>query len=178
MGKRSDGAFKRRKNDTYDTPFGPAMRLVTHLDSHVRYCEPCAGKGDLIRHLNLYGHDCVAAWDIDPRASGIDRVNALNIDEAPADADFFITNPPWTRSIMHPLIRHLSSMLPTWLLFDADWMHNRDAREYLPSCVKIVSVGRVKWIEDSKYGALDNTAWYLFDAKHTDGPRFIGWPND
>ena len=51
---------------------------------------------------------------------------------------------------------------PTWLLFDADWAHTKQARPYLKYCDKIVSVGRVKWIPDSKMTGKDNCAWYLF----------------
>lgn len=75
----------------------------------------------------------------------------------------FITNPPWTRSLLHPLIVHLSNQAPTWLLFDADWMHTKQAAPYLDRLVRIVSVGRLKWIPDSKMDGKDNCAWYLFN---------------
>ena len=53
---------------------------------------------------------------------------------------------------------------PTWLLFDADWMHTKQSAIYISYCVKVVSVGRVKWIEGSKSVGKDNCAWYLFDG--------------
>ena len=31
-------------------------------------------------------------------------------------------------------------------------------------CSKVVSIGRVKWIEGSKGVGKDNCCWYLFDA--------------
>jgi hypothetical protein len=49
--------------------------------------------------------------------------NALDIQAA----SMFITNPPWDRKVLHPLIEHLSSIAPTWLLFDADWMHTKQS---------------------------------------------------
>lgn len=41
-------------------------------------------------------------------------------------------------------------------------------------CVKVVSVGRVKWIEDSKMTGKDNCAWYLFDENHVGPTQFYG----
>ena len=61
------------------------------------------------------------------------------------------------------MILHFSAMRPTWLLFDADWVHTRQAAPYLPHLRKIVSIGRVRWIEGSKHAGKDNCAWYLFD---------------
>jgi len=64
---------------------------------------------------------------------------------------------------------------PTWLLFDADWAHTKQAIPYLEMCLKIVAVGRVKWIEGSEGPGKDNAAWYLFDAKQAPcRPVFYG----
>jgi hypothetical protein len=125
------------------------------------FCEPCAGDGALIRHLWRHGHKCPLAWDIEPRAGGIDQLDALK--SFAVNVDFYITNPPWDREILHALISHLSAQLPTWLLFDADWMHTRQSAPFLPWLKAIVSVGRVKWIPDSKMTGKDNCAWYLFN---------------
>jgi len=89
--------------------------------------------------------------------------DAFNIESAAEDVDLFVTNPPWDRKILHRLIVHLIEIRPTWLLFDADWMHTKQAAPYLRYCRKIVSVGRVKWFPDSPHTGKDNCAWYLFD---------------
>jgi hypothetical protein len=49
------------------------------------------------------------------------------------------------------MIVNLSARLPTWLLFDADWMHTRQAAPYLPALPqdRQRAPGRVKWIPDS-----------------------------
>jgi hypothetical protein len=39
---------------------------------------------------------------------------------------------------------------------------------------KIVSIGRVKWIEDSAGSGKDNAAWYLFDAIKAGPTEFYG----
>jgi len=61
-------------------------------------------------------------------------------------------------------------------LFDADWMHTKQSAILMTYCVKVVSVGRVKWIEGSKSVGKDNCAWYLFDiAKRSGTPtEFYG----
>jgi hypothetical protein len=103
--------------------------------------------------------------------------DALDVTAAAVDmagADYIITNPPWGRSILHPMIMHFSAMRPTWLLFDADWMHTRQAAPFMPWLRKIVSVGRVKWIPDSKMTGKDNSAWYLFDQNGAGQTEFYG----
>lgn len=169
MAKRSN--FPRRDKDTYDTPYGPVMALLPHLAPSTRYREPCAGKGDLIRHLATHGHECVAASDIAPRARGIKKIDALELDFGTV-ANCIITNPPWKRTLLHPMIARFSWIAPTWLLFDADWAHTQQAQPYLKYCQKIVSVGRVQWIEGSKNTGKDNAAWYLFDRQHIGNPVF------
>ena len=67
-------------------------------------------------------------------------------------------------------------MAPTWLLFDADWMHTKQSAPLMPYCRAIVSVGRLKWIPDSAMTGKDNAAWYLFDQRRSSEafPLFIG----
>jgi|TARA_R110002020_G_scaffold84979_10_gene210069 hypothetical protein len=95
--------------------------------------------------------------------------DALEIkkDNVEPRVDFFVTNPPWSRPTLHALIMHLSAIRPTWLLFDADWAHTKQAAPYLAHCRKIVSVGRCKWIPGSPHTSKDSCSWYLFD--HPDG---------
>lgn len=170
MGKRSN--FDRIPRDFYPTPREAVIPLLPHLKPGTRYVEPCAGNGALIDHLAAAGHSCVAAWDIEPMRSDIARQDALEA-ELP-EADCYITNSPWDRKILHQLIVRLSEQAPTWLLFDADWVHTVQAVPYLPRLRKIVAVGRVKWIPDSKFTGKDNCCWHLFDARHRPAAKFIG----
>lgn len=49
------------------------------------------------------------------------------------------------------------------------------AAEFMPALRAVVSVGRVKWIPDSKMTGKDNCAWHLFDADPAcNGARFYG----
>lgn len=166
MGKRSD--FDRRKNDAYHTPAAPVLPLIPHLRGVKTFAEPCAGEGHLVGHLQRFGLVCAYEGDIE---AGYDALEYRFEDEATFDA--IITNPPWTREILHPMITRFQSIAPTWLLFDADWIHTRQAVPFIDQCSHIVSVGRVKWIEDSKFTGKDNAAWHRFHAQHVGGPRFF-----
>ena len=103
-------------------------------------------------------------------------IGALLLDETLLfGATIFVTNPPWYRPWMHRIIRHLASLRPTWLLFDAAWKETDQAAPFGAICAKIVSVGRLKWIENSSYNSTDDCSWYLFDARH-EGPTEYVWP--
>lgn len=126
----------------------------------------------MVDHLEAAGHACAHAHDIEPRRANVDRKDALTT--MTGNIDCFITNPPWDRKILHPLIVFLSSQHPTWLLFDADWMHTRQSAPFMPFLRKIVSVGRVKWIPDSPFTGKDNCCWYLFDQTSDAPAQFVG----
>lgn len=163
MGKRSN--FERKENDFYPTPYPAVVPLLPHLMPKVKYIEPCVGAGDLVRHLDFHGHECVGTYDLPDDAT----LKTYDV----AGAEYFITNPPWSRQLLHPTIHNLRKQLPTWLLFDAGWAFTKQAKEFLPYCSKIVTIGRVKWIPGSKYGSLDDACWYLFVARNTN-TRFYG----
>lgn len=170
MGKRSD--FARLPRDFYPTPAEAVRPLLAHLAPGTRFVEPCAGDGALVDHLTAAGHVCVWESDIEPQRSML-QADALALHYVSQDC--IITNPPWDRKVLHPLIVHLSDQAPTWLLFDADWIHTRQAAPFLSRLRRIVSVGRVKWIPDSKMTGKDNCAWHLFDRPSAnDAARFYG----
>jgi hypothetical protein len=170
VGKRS--SFDRIPRDFYPTPYEAVVPLLPHLPSRCEFIEHCAGDGALIRHLEKAGHFCNFAYDVEPRAEEIYLGDARFTSED--RADFHITNPPWDRAVLHLIIANLSALLPTWLLFDADWMHTKQSIPFMPYCHKIVSVGRVKWIPDSKMTGKDNCCWYLFDQTSEAPAQFIG----
>lgn len=172
MSKRTHD-IERRKNDAYDTPAKACTELLKHVLPRTWFIEPCAGTGELRDHLVAAGLYCLGSWDIEPRGKVI-AIGDARYDEFPSMAGCFITNPPWTRELLHPIIENLSHQLPTWLLFDADWIHNATTPKLLiDRCERVVAQGRVKWIPDSKHSGVDNVAWYKFDATHTGGPRFF-----
>jgi len=202
MGKRSN--FERNERDFYPTPVSAVEPLISHLPERFTYIEPCSGDGALIRALSSfegvahggkfcpileYASDISPSWKVKPLTvfAGHDEQppncghgfrayvrDAFDIEDADGNVDFFITNPPWSRDVLHPMLVHLSAIRPTFLLFDADWMHTKQAAPYLIYCKKIISVGRVKWIPGSRHTGKDNAAWYLFEAD----PRHPSEPVD
>ena len=59
-----------------------------------------------------------------------------------------------------------------------DWTATAQARPYLIHCSDVVPIGRLKWIEGSKYTGKDNFGWYRFEAGHTSGPILLGQRSD
>ena len=163
MGKRSD--FERRPRDFYPTPIEAVEPLVPHLPNGFTFAEPCAGNGALVLHLESGEGHCMWTSDIEPQQYSIETMDYSQVGEQELiGSDYIITNPPWDRKILHPMIDHFSKLKPTWLLFDADWMHTIQAKPYLVNCEKIVSVGRIKWFGNMT--GKDNCAWYLFRNKY------------
>ena len=171
MGKRSN--FERKARDFYPTPFAAVEPLIDHLPKGFTFAEPCAGDGALINHLERKGL-CTWASDIEPQAEGIYAYSYEQLTaEELMEAEFIITNPPWNRKILHPMIDFFTSKrVKTWLLFDADWMHTKQSIPYMSMCEKIVSVGRIKWFGNMT--GKDNCAWYLFDKKNDKPTEFYG----
>jgi hypothetical protein len=171
MGKRS--SFERKPRDFYPTPMEAVVPLLPHLHQRTFFDEPCCGNGDLIRHIEMHGHRCVGSSDIESNPCYGAAVDALSLGRC--QSQMFITNPPWTRSILHPMIEHLAGLAPTWLLIDADWAHTKQATPFLAYCHKVVAIGRVKWIPGSSMTGKDNCCWYLFDRRgRWHGTHFFG----
>ena len=158
MGKRSN--YKRRDLDAYATPASAIWPLLPFLGARVWFNEPCSGDGALVEHLKVAGHRCVSSSDI---CRGQD---ALDIKRTRAEV--FITNPPWDWAVLDPLITHLSDMRPTFLLLNADLMHNKRMAGHMRRCEKVVSIGRVRWIEGSKNTGMENCCWYLFKDREVE----------
>lgn len=162
----------RKRNDFYPTIDPRAARaLAAFLSAGTVYAEPCAGLGDLIGLLDAHGLVCDWALELEPQDEclrnrwPIGRGNALSLTAADVGAaTCFITNPAWSRPILHALIAHLAAILPTWLLFDASWKYTQQAAALGRYCTDVVSVGRLKWFAGSKYDPPDDCAWYRFDA--------------
>ena len=180
MGKRSE--YVRKERDFYPTPFDAYKPLIDHLPKEqFGFAEPCAGDGTLIKHIeNSTNGWCSWASDIEPQTEIVQssiiltrHFREITITDL-HEADYIITNPPWDRKILHDMIDYFTACRPTWLLFDADWKHTKQSIPFLPILKKIVSVGRIKWIPDTKSTGKDNCCWYLFDRKKNSKIHFFG----
>jgi len=168
MPKRS--SYPRRAQDAYFTPVEPVRELARHVAPGSTFIEPCAGDGRLVRHLTaVCGLICVAAFDTHPAGPGVARGDALTDPLPPAD--YIITNPPWSRHLLHPMITRFAAHAPAWLLFDAGWWQTGQARPFEPVLRTVQGAGRVSWMENGRNG-MDDAAWHLFDARAPGGPGF------
>ena len=139
MGKRSD--FTRMKNDSYDTPtecVSHLVRMMALIEGHKypgeprRFVEPCAGRGALVDELeSRYGWVCTDKFDIEPRAPGVKKADFTKVTLkrlAPASA-LVVTNPPWTRLLLHALVdRLIEAEAEAYLLVDGNWLFTMQAR--------------------------------------------------
>jgi hypothetical protein len=184
---KTSRVFARRPHDFYATPGAAVQPLLPHLAPHTDYIEPCAGDGALIRALGAAGHSCVYACDIEPRGPVIDQADVLSGHPIGPGHTPIITNPPWTRLKGHysdPVRSPLPCMIrefvfnakrTTWLLLDAGFAHTGDLwAEFGPYCERIVSVGRVKWIAESKSHGQKDVCWYKFRPVAAGRPIFFG----
>lgn len=158
MGKRSE--FPKIEKDAYMTTDLRAVRplLDYYGESHFpfHYYEPCVGNGDLV---NLLGRDnCVGSSD-DERDARTEKYETT--------AKYFVTNPPWTVDLLHPIIENLRMQKPTWLLFYSDWMFTAQSSPYMKFCRVVLPIGRLVWIPGTTVSGKDNCAWYLFEEHET-----------
>ena len=171
MGKYSE--FERKGRDFYATySRKPIEILAEYLPKNdFTFIEPMAGAGHLTDSIVsiVPQASCIAETDILPMDRRVaqhdlrDLVSADGHMEILKQADFFITNPPWKRTILHETIMTLSAIRPTWLLIDSNWVNTQQAKPYLEHCRKIVALGRIKWIPDSKGPGKEDSSFYLFD---------------
>ncbi len=168
MGKRSD--FPRLPQDAYSTPAEAVVPLLRRLTPRTRFIEPCAGAGRLIEHLESAGHVCAGRCDLPCDAT----VAHYDVE----GADYFITNPPWRRDVLHPIIVNLSDQLPTWLLIEFGLGAHASI-----GAVPIAPQGdrqrRTSPLDsrlaNSPYDGKDNCAWHLFSRPEFDVvTRFFG----
>ena len=166
MGKRTKQNFVKRDRDFYGTVDPDAVKPLIPFIKGLNVAEPCAGNGDLSMLLEP---DVKVVWesDLDPQNKHILQKNARYLHKGDlSDCDAIVTNPPFTWELLQPLLDHLPTLLPTWLLLPADCFHNKRMGPYVEKCSDIVSVGRLYWV-DNKVKGVDNYVWGRFTNEKT-----------
>ena len=161
MGKRTKQDFEKRPRDYYATIDPDAVKPLISFVRGLRVAEPCAGNGDLSMLLEP---DCKVVWesDLDPQNKYILQKNAIFLGSGDLwECNTIVTNPPFSWKLLQPLLDHLPTLLPTWLLLPADVAYNKRMGPYMKCCKSIVSVGRLYWI-GNKVKGVDNYAWFEF----------------
>lgn len=173
MGRRS--SFPHNPKDLYSTPESALPPLLKHLPVAVRYLEPAAGNGALVRALTARGHVCHLAIDLDPEGPGIVCRDALTLTVADiAGVDMVIGNLPWSWHLFRPLLEHLLSLgCPVWILRDAAWAFNLRSAPLITRCALVQPTRRIQWIPNTPNSAKDDSAWHFFPPGHHGGPRLL-----
>ena len=177
MSKRSN--FDKVPKEFYPTtdPKAVPTKLVEFIRGKT-YAEPCYGNGDL---EDLLMDVATCEWRSDiretvqaregvalPRSGSSKVMDALCLSkEDIARCQLIVTNPPFSKDVLLPLLDHFISLKPTWLLLPADYMHNQYFSDYMKKCSRVISVGRLKWFKDSKHTSTDNFAWYFWPKGST-----------
>lgn len=161
MSKRiqTDSARTNPKN-FHPTPIEAAEPLALILPPFTLYDEPCAGNGELISHLSRFGHQCIQATDVMPRAAGITMCSALTV---PRDR-MVITNPPFAWHLLEPLLHYWVGHVPTWLLLPWDMPANKRMMPYAIHIDRILPLGRVSWLRNGS-GGMENYGWFHFNTE-------------
>lgn len=182
MSKRAN--FDRHPRDYYPTPYKAVEALIGYLPTEGTFIEPCAGNGALVDVLeSTFGMICLDKFDLEPQKEGIRQFDATKYKAENPDTfltheniyvDYIITNPPFKWELLKPIIDNLLTLNTNIvLLLPADFMHNKRMKDLLKKCYQIVSIGRIKWIEDSPYSGKENYCWYFFNRGASfDAPIF------
>jgi hypothetical protein len=192
MSKRTD--LPRNPRDLYETHDPKAVKPIAPLwhGNGTRYIEPFCGSGELINNIGQQCDAvCVYASDIQPlpKVKGVPSelyfnkhgvftttLSVLSMENIAVNsgATHFISNPPWINTKesgyqLLEIINHLSNILPTWLLLNGNFAFNKRSSDSMAICTDIVTVGRLKWIKGSQHSATEDSCWFLFDQKRSDG---------
>lgn len=173
MGKRSD--YKEERPKDFWGTIDPNAISPTFL-SMIRgsnYAEPCYGDGDL-EDLLMDVSNCKWRSDVRETVWSSKVKDATKLTKRHLeDCDMIITNPPFKWSLLQPLLDHLPTLRPTWLLLPADVAHNKRMGPYMARCAWMVSVGRLYWMPNKVRG-VDNYCWFRFHETWDTETRFVG----
>ena len=137
------------------------------------YAEPCYGDGDLEDLLMEIAH-CKWRSDVRETVGSSKVMDATTLTkEMLTGCDMIITNPPFSWSLLKPLLDHLPTLKPTWFLLPANVMHNKRMGPYMEKCAWVISIGRLYWMENKVRG-VDDFAWFRFHEEWEDDTGFIG----
>lgn len=172
IAKRSD--FKRIERDyyrTFDPKAGEALRpFINGIEAAI---EPFAGAGDL---TNQFPEIHWRQTDIEPQSDYINQKDAFDYTkEEILKFDAIITNPPWSRPILHRSIEYFAPIIQSWMLLDANWLFTKQAGPYIEKYLTdVVTIGRVKWIPNTTMSGKDDCCWYRFSSDKIAPTRFYG----
>lgn len=176
MSKRSN--FEKIPKEFYPTTDKKVLKeTFLELIEGKTYAEPCWGEGDL---EDLLRGEATCGWRSDIRDTSPVSKQMSGLDVTPydvRDCDLIVTNPPFSKGVLLPLLDHFITLKPTWLLLPAGYMNNVYFGPYMKKCSKVISIGRVCWfpVGGKRVASTDDFCWYYWekDASETQ-TIFIG----
>lgn len=163
-----------RDSDFWETPAEAFCReFIDLLPSTLRYGEPCFGKGKLALHLTkasrlankhivcCHASDLYVEAEPELRSVKLDA-RTLTTDDLEEPIDLWITNAPWRRGHLFPIIDNLVKIAPVWMILPGEFYHRRNASACMSRCSDVVSTGCVNWIPGKSGNARTAYAWYKF----------------
>jgi hypothetical protein len=163
MSKRRTSDLVLPAKDHWDTPASAVAPLLRHLLPTV-ITEPCGGAGALAAHLRAAGIEVAEAYDIAPRADGIEVGDAA----VRVPRHMAVTNPPFSRAACLPILMAACGWPHgAWFLLPSDALMNRWFAPVSSHVAEIVPIGRVSWLANGK-GGFENFGWARI-APHVSG---------
>lgn len=159
--------------DYWPTPEKAVRGLIPHLDPKLTYAEPCAGRGDLMKHLQHL--DWVQAFDASPHACaitppGLPRIEVGDARRDPISADAVLTDPPFDTDHLLPMMRHWQAQGVTqWLLLPATRIINLYFAPFAGDVTQLVPIRRLKWIDGSRHQGTKDFVWVKLEPGASSG---------
>lgn len=164
------------------------LRIKQNSHLNISYGEPCFGEGALTRILTRHlkglafcGHASDLHPERAPEGLNVRKLDARTLTRSDLErhVDLWITNTPWQRTHLHPIIDNLTKVAPLWCILPAEFAHRRRNYDYLRKCTHILPVGPVQFRPTKSGNGFFCYAWYRFvDEWQQDYPSFMPrWPN-
>lgn len=171
MSKRTDtDSAVANPSNFWPTPPEAVTPLLEPLRQDVvlaksRFIEPCAGDGALVDALVFHNFVRAVAFDNEPRRSDIRHGDATTVDWSTVNPAIpAVTNPPWARHLLEPILAAIIGTRVVWLLLPLDYTTNLWTNPYMRHVNRIVPLGRVSWKGNGK-GGMENSAWFRFSPQ-------------
>jgi len=166
--------YKRKKNDAYQTPPEAVAPLLATISFSERVCDPCSGKGNILRVLKAKGH-LVGGGDI---TRGYDFL--LHKFRWPGHD--VVTNPPFGgrsgKTAVAFVKRALEVTAPEGkvaMLLPVDFDSGGSREIIFGMCphfsAKIILLNRIRWFRNQSGST--NHAWYVWNHKSNQNPPII-----
>lgn len=175
----------RVPQDFYPTPREAVIPLFNYLNPNAQqfFMAPFYGDGRLVLHIEEITKQnwiCNYAADIEPRVDNVvkrDYNESIPVMEEKCRIakengirrPIIIENPPWINTSasgyqLNDIIDKFSRITTTCLLLDGNYLFNKKSSPLMEYCKAVIPIGRVKWIEGSKYTGKENCAWFVFGS--------------